>query len=290
MIRIITDSTCDINPDLISENEFDILPLKIIINDHQYTDTIDIKINEIYQAMRNGIIPKTAQITYESVYSTFKKHCENGLDIIYIAFSKEMSGCYTFASLIAQNLKETYPERKIEVIDSKCGSGALGLMVLQALKMVKAGLDFEVIVEQIHFMADHVELIFTLTNLNWIAKGGRLSRTAGYAGTLLNIKPILEVEDGKIITNRAVRGRNHSISEVVSEIVKRSKAFPNQLISITHADDEQMAYDLEKQIKTLIPECTTTITCIGSVLGVHLGIGGVGVYCFNKKPEHYIFD
>ena len=290
MIRIITDSTCDLNTDLVEEDEYDVLPLKIIINDHEYTDTIDIKINEVYEFMRQGIIPKTAQITYEDVYSTFKKCCDNDLDLIYIAFSKEMSGCYTFANLIAQDLKQAYPNRKIEVIDSKCGSGALGLMVLQALRMVKASLTFETIVEQMHFMADHVELVFTLTDLNWIAKGGRLSRTAGYAGTLLNIKPILEVEDGKIITSRAVRGRNHSISEVVTEIVKRSKAFPNQLISITHADDLQMAKDLEAQIKIFLPECTTTINCIDSVLGVHLGIGGVGVYCFNKKPEHYIFD
>lgn len=288
MIRIITDSTCDIDKQLLADYDLTILPLKIIINGHEYTDTVDIQINEVYEAMRQGIVPKTTQITYDDVYACFDRFCQQGDDLIYLAFSKAMSGCYTFANLIAEDIRLKYPRSRLTIIDSRCGSGALGLMVLQALKMAELNDDYTVITATLQDMAQHVELIFTLTDLNWIAKGGRLSRTAGYAGTLLNIKPILEVDNGQIITTRAVRGRNHSIAEVAQEIARRAAGFPDQLISITHADDIEMAYELEKQLNELLPHCQTTITCIGAVLGVHLGIGGVGVYCFNSRPDNYL--
>lgn len=288
MIKIIADSTCDLNPHLLEEFNLTVLPLNITIQDKTYQDGIDITVDDIYKVMRSGILPKTAQISYEHMQNTFESFAKNEDDFIYISFSKAMSGCYSLAVMILKELKEKYPHVHMTVIDSKGGSSATGLIVLQALRMVSKGIDYDTLLEQIHYMVEHVEHIFSVGDIEWLAKGGRISKPLGYVGNMLNLRPWLDVENGKMIVKGMVRGRNKAIDTVAKELAKRAEKFPEQLIAISHADDPQSALDLEVKIKNLLPKCSTTICHIGGILGVHIGINGIGVYCFNEKPSHYV--
>jgi DegV family protein with EDD domain len=235
--RIIADSTCDLDPALILGDELEILPLTITIGEKNYLDGEEIGVSEVYDVMRAGTVPKTSQIPYGRTYDLIRSLFERGLDAVYIAFSSEMSGCYSVGEIVAQELSESFPDRKIAVIDSKGGSGATGLIVLQALKMVRAGLPFETVVSEVRFMADHVEHVFSVDDMEWLAKGGRIPKAVGFVGSKIDIHPILHVIKGRMAVLRMVLGKKKAIQAVADEIIRRASQFGSQLISITHGDD-----------------------------------------------------
>ncbi len=291
MTTIIADSTCDLNQDLLKGYNLKVLPLSITLQEKTYLDGIDIQIDKVYEAMRKGIMPKTAQIPYEYIFNAFDECSKAGEDFIYLSFSKEMSSCYSLATVIANELQELYPDVRMSVVDSRGGSSATGLIVLQALRLAKAGMEYDTLLKDIQFMIDHVEHVFSLADLEWMAKGGRISKPLGFIGSKINLRPWLDVEGGKMIVKGMVRGRNKAINIVAKELVKRAERFPEQLIAITHADDLPSALELETQIKNMLPICKTTLCHIGGILGVHIGISGIGAFCFNERvPDYLIVD
>lgn len=286
-IRIVTDSTCDIEPSLLHEYHLDILPLVISVGERSYLDGEEIRVEEVYDYMRKGVVPKTSQISYERTYSLFKSILERKEDVLYISFSSEMSGCFSLGSMVADQLREDFPDRNIAVVDSKAGAGATGLIVLQALKMAAAGLPFETVQTETEFLADHIEHVFSVGDLEWLAKGGRIPKVVGYVGSKLGLHPILEVEKGRMVVRRMVRGKSNSIQAVANDIIQRAQRFPAQLVAICHADDLLSAQKLEALVKEGLSGCVTTLCHIGGVLGVHLGLKGIGAFCFNQKSEQY---
>lgn len=289
MIKIIVDSTCDINSEITDNYDIEIIPLSITIDGVSYLDGVDIDIDTVYKHMRDGKVPKTSQVSFESVSKAIEKCISKNDDFIYLAFSAKMSGTYNFAKKIIEVYKEKRPERKMEIIDSKGGAGGTALLVLQALKMIKKNLPFETIINQIQFLIDHIVYYFTISDLKWLTNGGRVGKTIGYMGNALNIKPYLTVKDGKIIFSKMIHGSKKTIETLVKDTKERTAKFPNQTIAISHADDLKAALNVEKKIKEAVVGCKTTIFEIGAVLGSHLGIGGVGVFFFEEKPEFYQF-
>ncbi len=286
-IRIVTDSTCDIEPGLLNGYHLDVLPLVISVGDRSYLDREEICIEQVYDYMRKGIVPKTSQIPFERAYSLLKSILENGQDALYISFSSEMSGCFSLGNMVAEELRLEFPAQNIAVVDSKAGAGATGLIVLQALKMAEAGLPFDTVKAEIEFLADHVEHVFSVGDLEWLAKGGRIPKVVGYVGSKLGFHPILDVEKGRMVVCNMVRGKSNAIQAVASDIILRAQKFPAQLVAICHADDILSAQKLEALIKEGLNGCVTTLCHIGGVLGVHLGLKGIGAFCFNQKPEQY---
>ncbi len=130
-VQIIADSTCDLEPSLIEGSDLKVLPLSILIGEQSYVDGEDIQFSELADVMRRGIVPKTAQISYERTHSLFRSCLESGKDVIYASFSSALSGCYMLARMIAEELRAEFPERKIAVLDSKGGSGATGIIMLR---------------------------------------------------------------------------------------------------------------------------------------------------------------
>lgn len=287
MIQIITDSTTDLDKRILENYDLITLPLTITIDNRNYLDGVDIHVEEVYRAMRNGIVPKTSQIPYDYIYNTFSECVNKGQDVIYIAFSTQMSSCYSLASTIAEELMEQNEGARITVVDSEGGSSATGLIVWQALKLAKSGMEYDELLEAINEMIKCVVHVFSVADLEWMAKGGRIIKPVGYLGSLLKIQPWLMVDKGRMVVRGMVRGRNKAIDKVVEETCNRAKDFPDQLIAITHADDIEAAKELEAKIKVRMPECSTTICHIGGVLGVHIGISGIGVFFFAKRPKNY---
>ena len=290
MTRLIVDSTCDMNDELKSRYDFDIIPLSIILDGQAYLDGVEIDTAKVYEYMKNGGIPKTSQISYGSLTSVLDKCVENKEDFIYLTFSSKMSGTYNLAYGVIQEYKEKYPEIKMEIIDSEGGSGGASLIAIQTLRMIEKNVSFENLVEDIGFMKEHIHYHFTLPSIEWLAKGGRVNKGVGYIGDKLDLKPYLTVIDGKIELQKVVMGRKKSLKTLIDDTLAYVGDFKKQLIVISHADDMEAAKILEEKLKKALPESEVIINSIGSVLGVHIGLGGIGVFALDQKPEHYQFD
>jgi DegV family protein with EDD domain len=288
--KIIVDSTCDLPDEFMARYDIRSLPLKVLLNGKEYLDKVTIQVDDVYEAMRQGIVPKTSLPNPVDIFALFDDYCTRGHDFIYLAFSSLLSGTYEIASAVIDEMKLRFPEIKMQIIDTRSGSTATGLIALQAARMSDRGKSFDTIVGQVYKLVDHVEHIFTLTDLKWLTKGGRLNRSAAMLGNILNIKPILQVNDGIMEVIGKVRGRKNAINTIVDIVEARISDFPDQIIGISHADDLEGAQVLSREIDRRLGAKSKIVNKIGSVLGSHLGIGGLGVFFFNKKLDIYIND
>ncbi|MHB1391535.1 MAG: DegV family protein [Clostridia bacterium] len=288
MIKIIVDSSSDLSEELMKEYDIKLLSQRICLLDMEYFDKVTIDAEEVYVAMSSGIIPMTSLPRPIDILDLFRQCCLEGNDFIYVALSSKLSGTYQLAVSLLEEVQEQYQGVRMKVVDSKSGSTATGLIALQAAKLSRSGKDFDTIVEQISQMADHVEHIFMVADLNWLIRGGRISKTEGIVGSILNIKPILQVNDGAVELLEKVRGRKKALMTIVDIMEERIKGFSDQTIGISHGGDLDIAYELRDMIARRLGDKDIMINKIGAALVSHLGIGGVGVFFFNKKPNLYM--
>ena len=288
MIKLIVDSICDLPEEIFEKYDVEVLPLRVLINNKEYLDRENITIDEVYAEMRKGVLPRTSQVSPGNIYEIFDKNCEEGNDFIYLAFSSVLSGTCNLAKKIAGEFKEKYPERNIEVVDTKAGAIGIGVIAMQVLKLIESGVGFEKIIEDTYEMVGSIEHLFILEDLNWLMKGGRINKVQATLGTMLDLKPMLQVNNGYLEVIKKVRGKKKSINMLLDLVEERMNGFKDQIIGIGHADDEDIAKEVVKAIKERFGEdAKCVITKIGCVLGAHLGIGGVGVIFFNKKFDFY---
>lgn len=284
MIKVIVDSTCDLPEEIIDEYEMDILPLRVLLGEKEFLDKKTIQVDEVYAAMRKGIIPKTSQPYPQDIYNLFQKYCSKGIDFIYLSFSSVLSGTYQLAKTIMQDVKHKYPQRKMAIVDTKAGALASGLIALRSLNLIeKKQLSFDNIVKHTEHLTKYIEHIFTISDLNWLIKGGRINKTQGIIGNILDVKPILHVKEGAIQVYKKTRGEKKALKSIVDILEERSGNLRNQIIGVSHADDAEKAQELADMIKTRLGFQDFIVNKIGSVLGSHLGISGVGIFFFNKN-------
>lgn len=280
MIRIVVDSTCDLPTGYAKAHGVTILPLHVTAEGKTYRDRVDITTEEVYGLMRRGIMPTTAQVNLAEAYAGLEELVRGGDDLVCLMFSAKMSGTCQNVLLAGRELEERYPERKIRVLDAKGGSFATGLIAMEAVRGAEGGMELEELVKRCEFLISQVEHVFVITDLNWMIRGGRISRTMGFTANLLNIKPVLDVDDGEMEVIRKVRGTRQSMEAVADLVAERAKNCPRQTIGITHADDPAAAETMRQMLHARLPECDFLVEEIGAVLGVHLGIGGVGAFFF----------
>ena len=286
MTRIIVDSTCDLPKALLARFDIAVLPLSVIIEDQVYRDGVEISLDEVYEAMRAGKIPGTSQISWEDAETLFTSVAVDE-DLLYLSFSAAMSGTFDLAGMVLKEVRSRYPERRLEIVDSRGGSLGSGLIAIQLGLMNEDGAGFDELLAEARWLADHVKYAFTLDDLKCALRGGRLVRAAGDLGSVLKIKPLMDVKNGRISLDKIVRGSKHSLQVIASTIGAYAGRFEEQIIGVTHADDPEKANIMIQLLQDQLPKCTVLCQRIGSVLGSHLGIGGVGVFCLDQRPPVY---
>lgn len=274
-IKVVCDSLSDIPKTLIDEYDIDIVPLTIIIDGKEYRDGIDISINEFYTKLRNEkVVPKTSQATYIQFKEVFDKHIKDGKTILYVGGSSAASGTYQ-SGIMAKNDADGY----IYTFDTMNFSYGAGMQVVQAAKMAKEGRNIEDILNQLQIMKDKMDVIFSVDTLEYLQKGGRISSTKAAIGTMLNIKPILEVRDGLVTNIAQVRGKKNVISKMVELVKERGGTnLSDSIIGIGHGDNEVELEKLKEMIKKEInPKYIVTLD-VGTSIGTHAGPGVMGIF------------
>ncbi|PLT33842.1 DegV family protein [Bacillus sp. V5-8f] len=283
-VQIIADSACDLPLSFYKENNVTLAPLQVLLDGNTYEDLETIAPKEVYDAMREGKTPTTSQVSPERFLTLFTGLAKEKKQAVYIAFSSELSGTYQTAVMVLNQVKEDYPHADIEVIDSKCASVGYGLLVYKAAKMAHAGSSKESIIENVTFRAKHMEHLFTVDNLEYLARGGRVSKAAAFFGGLLNIKPLLHVEEGKLIPLEKIRGKKKLLKRVLELMHERGVDIKTQTVGISHGDDEETANEWKKAIQEEFGTSNFVINTIGSAIGAHVGPGTMAVYFLNELP------
>ncbi len=276
-VKLIVDSACDLPSEIINEYDIDVLPFIINIEGETFYDGKDISTEEVYEAMREERYPDTDQVQAETYSRAFAREAEKGNDIIYFGFSSELSGSYQTASLVAEDIRDRYPEVTIDVVDTRSGSAATGIIVYKTARLLEEGVERDALLDRLDDWIGRIEHLFFLDDLSALQRGGRISLTKSLVGNFLNIKPILHLVDGEIKLFRKVRGSKKALTKLVDLFEERCSYISEKLIAITHADDKKKAEQVKEQIEELGGEIFC-LELINSVLGVHLGIGGVGIF------------
>lgn len=282
-IQLIADSACDLPLSYFEEQAISFIPLRVNLDNKDYDDLTQISPIEVYQAMRAGKTPITSQASPQYFTELFTKMATQEKSGVYIAFSSELSGTYSTAVMIRDQIKEEYPSFDLDIIDSKCASLGYGLVVMEASKLLKSGLSKTELVIQINELCEQMEHLFTVDDLQYLARGGRISKTSAFVGGLLNIKPLLNVEDGKLIPLEKIRGRKKLFRRIIELMKERGINLNNQLVGISHADDEEAAIELKKMIEQEFGTKEFFINSIGATIGSHVGPGTLAVFFLNKK-------
>lgn len=282
-VKIITDSAADLPVELLQAYDIDLIPLRVYDeSETEYLDGVTLESVTLLQKMREGAVYRTSLPSLETFQEKFVSYAKEGNPCIYLAFSSELSGTYQSSVVIKEEVKETYANLDLEIIDTKCASLGQGLVVLEAAKMAKDGASKEDILKRVDFLMSHMEHIFTVADLQYLVRGGRLSKVAGFIGGLLNIKPILNVEEGKLVPLEKVRGKKKVLSRIVDIMEERGKDLKGQTIGMTHGDDLETA----EALKSLITErfgCEVFIVnTIGAAIGAHTGPGVITLFFLNE--------
>lgn len=285
MIRMLVDSTCDLPREELALGDVGVIPLQVVLGDAAYRDGETISVQDVYAAMREGILPKTAQPVPEDLITHFEDPCRQGQDVLYLSFSSALSGTCNLARTLMQEVQQRYPRRRMAVVDSRSGSTAIGLMVRRARDLIRRGATFDQTVAALEAMSRSVEHLFTIDDLRWLVAGGRLGRAQGAVGNLLSVKPLLQVRDGSIELIGKTRGRTKALRALVDLFEERSRGVADPVVGISHADDPEAARTLMNLIDERTGPKEYVASPIGSVLATHLGLGGVGVFFFNEDPD-----
>lgn len=283
-VKIITDSACDLPKALIKEYDIEVIPLLVLLDGKELVDGQDITPEQVYAAIRAGKVPRTNQTPGKTFQQVFQKYLQLGQECVYIAFSSKLSGTCQTGMMVAQELNKHSEKGSVEVVDTLCGSMGQGLLVLEAAKMAKAGMTVPEIIEKVKGEAPHMEHLFTVDDLNYLYRGGRVSRTSAFVGSLLKIKPLLHVENGMMIPFQKVRSKQKAIKRLVEVMAEKCSGI-SQIIGISHADDPEAAMTLKGIIEKTFGYKDIIVNVVGSVLGCHIGVGGVAVFFLNKSYQ-----
>lgn len=283
---LIIDSCCDLPLKFVQENNLSGVYLTTTIGNNTYEDNFGSSISheEFYAKMRAGELPTTSQINTFKYMEIFTKYILEKKSIIYIGFSSALSGSLNNAIVAKNSIVDKFPEADITIIDSKCASLGEGLLIYYAYNMLNSGHskdEVEAWVEQNKLKLNHW---FTVSDLNYLKRGGRISSATAVVGTLLDIKPILHVDnEGRLIPVTKVKGRKKSLKVLADMLFERIVNPEESVIAISHGDCLDDALYLQKIILEKVKVKDVIINNVGPVIGSHSGPGTIALFFFGKN-------
>ncbi|MBO5711675.1 MAG: DegV family protein [Acholeplasmatales bacterium] len=287
-IKIITDNGCDLEKSWLDSNDIHLIKFGLIIGEEEFEGETsnDISIDKFYEKLKDGAMPKTAQINPYTATAHIEPFLKEGYDILYLSFSSGLSGSCNSVKLAAEQLKDDYPNQNIYVVDTLCASLGQGLFIDYVVKYINQGKSFDEIVkyaEELKWMIRH-EL--TVDDLFHLKRGGRIGVVSAIFGSMLSIKPIINVNDeGKLIPFSKIRGRNSSIRALQEYFIKYNDITEDDPIFISHSNCYEEACKLKAMIQEIKPNNKIYINFIGPIIGSHTGQGTIALFYKGKSRE-----
>ena len=283
---ITADSNCDLLDDYIKEKNIGIIPHYYDLDGTTYGDEINLTPKEFYDKMRTGQIPTTMASNPEVIRETFQNYIDQDFDILHISFSSTLSGGCNNVMAGARELCEENPEAKIIVVDTLNVSLGEGMFVMKAVQMKEEGKTIDEITSWLEANKMDFCVRFTVDDLNHLQRGGRISKTTAVIGSLMNVKPILYVnEEGKLVSLSTSRGRKKSLATICNNMIESLGKYKDEhdVVCIAHGDALEDANYLASLIKEALPNKQIVINFVSPSIGSHSGPGAIGLCFMGEK-------
>lgn len=285
--KIVTDSTCELTADLVKQLDIHILPVIVTLGDKQFLDNVDITSKQVFEDMKKGEIYKTSQIPLNTYIDVFSHYAKENIPVINVVMSSGISSSYETSVIAVNMVKEEYKDARIYTIDSKCCSVEMGIAVKYMAMAAQNGKSYEEILKVLEFCKTNTGVLFTVSDLKYLSRGGRLSKASAFIGNMLNIKPILSVtEDGRLEVIDKVRSSKKVFQYIVDKV--RSD-IPNEELEkaemiISYADNEEIAIGMKQEIVNSVGMERDKISLqdIGPCIGVHTGPDSLYVFYLKR--------
>lgn len=270
--RIITDSAADLPESFIEEHDVKVLPLMVNWRGEEHADrTVDL--DTFYQSLASGEVAKTAQIPVNRFDTYFRELAEIGEPVLYIAFSSGLSGTYQTGVMVAEQIKEEYPDFDITIIDSKSATLGQGMIVMKAFALKEMGKTKAEVEEAVAFYVAHIQHIFSVGNLDYLHRGGRLSKASAVVGAMLNVIPILHMtKEGKLEKIDQVRGRKKLLKKMVETFGDNGAGHEHPEFAFVYSPDvKDESAKMQSMVEDKFKGKLVAARELGVVIGAHTG-------------------
>ncbi|OJV62303.1 MAG: hypothetical protein BGO41_05755 [Clostridiales bacterium 38-18] len=281
-IRVVTDSASDLPKQIASEEHLEILPILVYIDGKEYLDGVTIDSDTLYNAMKSGAEVKTAQIPLSHFIDKFREYAQSEAHYLYLAFSSALSGTYQTAVLAYESVKEEYPSFNMTIVDTKCVSLGLGILAIEVARMAEEGSSLEAILSYIEQTKSNMVHVFSVDDLEYLLRGGRVSRSQAIIGNILNIKPILHVQDGALVPFEKAKGKKKLLAKLYEYIKDHGGQLDRQVIGIAHTLNEEEALEVKRHFETVYGSNKFIINQLGCAVGAHCGPGMITIFFKSK--------
>ncbi|MBO4623694.1 MAG: DegV family protein [Bacilli bacterium] len=282
MLILFTDTDTDITPEMAKEFDYHLISMPYSIGDkttYPYVDFDKFEAHPFYESLRNGTLPTTSALNPDEYVRYFEPFLAKGDDILYVHFSKRMSGTFNSLNLALNELKEKYPDRKVYLIDTKgITIGSLNI-VLEIGELYKAGKSIEEIQKWAEVEVDKFAIYFFADDLKFFARSGRVSGIAGFMGNIFGVKPIIYMGSDGVMTNIGKeKGRKNAVAKLVNYVVELGEDVKNHRIIVAHADAPKIVEDIIKLLKEKLGEdLNIVVVDVNPTAGSHCGPDSVGI-------------
>ena len=284
---IMTDSSCDLPQELADQLGLEVLPLEVMADGKNYRNWLDgreIGFKEFYKLAREGKELKTSAVNTAAFEEKMEKLLKEGKDILYIGFSSGLSTTYNSGEAAARELREKYPDRKIYTVDTLAASLGQGMIIYYAAKKKEAGATIEEVRDFVENEKLHMCHWFTVDDLNYLKRGGRISAATAAVGTMLSIKPVMHMDnEGHLVAVGKARGRKAALCQLLDTMGELGEGLEGQTTFICHSDCMDDAQYVASQMKERFGVAQVNITWIGPVIGAHTGPGPIGIFFWGSE-------
>jgi DegV family protein with EDD domain len=282
---ISVNSTVDLPKKWLDENHVNVMPISYTIDDVTYQD-YDGRLSSLdfFAKLKAGSTSVTHQVNPEDAKASLEPFVKEGKDVLHLSFSSSLSGTYNSIRMAMDELKEEYPDVKMQVIDTLCACMGEGLLLHKVMELKNEGKTFEEIAKWVEENKLNIVHLFTVDDLHHLHRGGRVSKAAAVIGTLVQVKPILHMDDeGALKPIEKERGRKKALTRLVDMAVERSKGWDNDIAMIAQGDALEDAQYVAKLVNEKMGVDNVLINEIGSVIGSHTGPGIIALFCMGEK-------
>ena len=276
-IRIIADSTCYLPKEYIDKYNVSIVSLNVLLNGKSYRET-DLENDWFYKEMsKSPSIPTSSQPSIDDFYKAIESQVKEGHDIVGIFLSSDMSGTFSTSNLVKEMILEKYPNANIVMLDSRSNCMQAGYAILEAAKAAADNKSLDEVVSIAKSVIENSKFIFVPDTLDYLKKGGRIGGAAALFGSLLQIKPILTVTDGKTTVLTKVRTKKKAIDKIIDTVMEQNLRSPIKGLIVHHINCESEGQELANKLQDKLGISNIKIQSIGPIIGLHVGPGSIGV-------------